>query len=74
MKHYRIALLALATLLVVVGCKKKEPEHQEGPMESAGEEIDETGREIEQETEEAADEAGENIEEAGDAIEEKTDG
>lgn len=55
-----VSALALA-LLLATGCKKKA-ETTEGPMESAGEEIDEAGEE-----------AGDKIEEAGDAIEDKTD-
>lgn len=54
------ATLSLS-LLLAAGCKDK-PKEPEGPMESAGEEVDEAGEN-----------AGENVEEAGDKIEDAAD-
>lgn len=55
-------LMALALAMVMAtGCKKKA-EHNEGPLESAGEEVDEAGEK-----------AGDKIEEAGDNVEDATD-
>lgn len=68
-----IATLLLVASLCVAGCKKKAPEHEEGPMESAGEEIDETAQEAKEETKEAAEETGDALEEAGDKVEDKAD-
>lgn len=61
---YRLSILfAALTLssLLVVGCKDK-PKDPEGPMESAGEEVDEAGEK-----------AGDKVEEAGDKIEDAAD-
>ena len=73
MTNLRITTLLLASLLAVAGCKKKDPEHEQGPMESAGEEVDETADEVREDTSEATEEAGDSLEEAGDKIEDKTD-
>ena len=62
MSKSSVALLALSfTLLAAAGCKK-EPENNEGPMESAGEEVDE-----------ATENAGDAVEEAGDNVEDAAD-
>ncbi len=69
MKIKFIAQCVLAsTLLLFAACNKKT-ENAEGPMESAGEEIDETAQETGEGVEEAAEETGEAIEEAGDDVE-----
>ena len=62
MTKISMTLMALAlAMLMATGCKKK-PEHNEGPMESAGEEADEAGDKI-----------GDKVEEAGDNVEDATD-
>lgn len=62
MTKISMMMLALAlSMVMATGCKKKA-EHNEGPMESAGEEVDEAG-----------DKAEEKVEEAGDNIEDATD-
>lgn len=62
MTKISMTLLALAlAMTMATGCKKK-PVNNDGPMESAGEEIDEAG-----------DKAGDKIEEAGDKVEDATD-
>ena len=55
-----VTVLTLA-LLMMGGCKKKA-EHNEGPMESAGEEVDQAGEK-----------AGDQVEEAGDKVEDAAD-
>jgi hypothetical protein len=67
-----IATLLLSASLCFAGCHK-EPKHEEGPMESAGEEMDEAGHEVKEETKEAVDDTGDAVEEAGDNVEDKTD-
>jgi hypothetical protein len=59
-----VAVLAIA-LFSISGCKKKA-ENAEGPMESAGEEVDQAAETTENNTEEAVEEAGDNVEEATD--------
>ena len=62
MTKISMTLMALAlAMLMATGCKKKA-EHNEGPMESAGEEADEAGDKVEEKVEEAGDE----IEDAAD--------
>lgn len=62
MRKLSMSLTALCfAMLVLNGCKKK-PAEPEGPMESAGEEVDE-----------AAEKAGDKVEEAGDKAEEAAD-
>ena len=56
-----LTALCLATLIGASGCKKK-PAEPEGPMESAGEEVDEAGEK-----------AGDKVEEAGDKVEDAAD-
>jgi hypothetical protein len=53
--------LSLAAL-VASGCNKKKADNNEGPMESAGEEVNQ-----------AVEETGDSLEEAGDNIEDSTD-
>ena len=65
-------IAALSLTLLATACKK-EPEHTEGPMESAGEEVDETAGEVKEESKEAAEETGDALEEAGDNAEDATD-
>ena len=62
----KISILAtlLAVSLLAFGACKKEPEHAEGPLESAGEEVDETAHDVGHATEEAGEETGEAIEES----------
>ena len=63
-----IALLPIATLLIMLGgCEK------EGPAEQAGENIDEAVEEMQEQAEDAGDTAMETMEQAGDKIESATD-
>jgi hyperosmotically inducible protein len=64
MSKVTIVLSALV-LMLAVGCKKKA-EHSEGPMESAGEEVDVAA-------DNAGDKVEEGVEEAGDKVEDATD-
>jgi PBP1b-binding outer membrane lipoprotein LpoB len=64
--------MAFAITLFSAGCKKNS-ETTEGPMESAGEEMDQAGETTEEKTEEAVEEVQEETEEAGDTIEDATD-
>lgn len=73
MKRVWLATVLVASCIALLGCKKKEPAEPEGPMESAGEEVDETANEVEAETEEAVDDTGDAVEEAGDKVEDKAD-
>jgi len=51
MTKISMTLMALAlAMLMATGCKKKA-EHNEGPMESAGEEADEAGDKVEEKVE-----------------------
>jgi hypothetical protein len=68
-----IATLLLSASLCVVGCNKKEPDHAEGPMESAGEEMDEAGEKVKDESKEAVDKTGEKMEEAGENVQDKAE-
>ena len=62
MRKLPFVFMALSlSLLLVTGCKKK-PKDPEGPMESAGEELDEAGEK-----------AGDKVEEAGDNVEDAAD-
>jgi hypothetical protein len=61
-----IATSLLAALLLA-GCER------EGPMERAGEQIDESAAEAGEKVDEAAENAGEKLEEAGEEIREKAD-
>jgi hypothetical protein len=62
MRRFTILLTALScSLLLAAGCKEK-PKDPEGPMESAGEEVDEAGEA-----------AGDKVEEAGDKVEDAAD-
>jgi hypothetical protein len=56
-----LTALCFAMLFATTGCKKK-PAEPEGPMESAGEEVDEAGEK-----------AGDKVEEAGDKVEDAAD-
>jgi hypothetical protein len=73
MKRVWMATMLVASCVALMGCKKKEPEHTEGPMESAGEEVDETADDVGDATEEAVDDTGDAMEETGDKVEDKTD-
>lgn len=73
MRNARMALALLTTALWLAACGDKNPEHNDGPMESAGEEMDETADDISEGTEEAVEETGDTFEEAGDDIEDATD-
>jgi hypothetical protein len=67
MKNAWIVQLVIASslLLGAAACKKKA-EHGEGPLESAGEEVDKAGKDASDATEEAAEDTGDKIEEATD--------
>ena len=67
-----LSMAAAITLLAMSGCKKNT-ESSQGPMESAGEEMDQAGERTEERTEEAGEEVEESVEETGDRIEESTD-
>ena len=74
-----IIFAALATALAY-GCKRdvtvvEQPEapEEDGPMENAGEEIDEGLDKAEEGTEEAVEDAAEGIEEAADDVEDEVD-
>jgi hypothetical protein len=58
-------VIASSLLLGATACKKKA-HNNEGPMESAGEEIDETAKDASDATEEAAEDTGDKVEEATD--------
>jgi hypothetical protein len=73
MKNIRFAMLVLAALSIVAACHKK-PKHEEGPAESAGEEIDEAGRDVKEGTQEAVDDTGDAADEAGENVEEAVEG
>lgn len=62
----KIAILLSALVLsLAVGCKKKA-ENAQGPMESAGEEVD-------QAADKTGDKVGDTVEETGDKVENATD-
>lgn len=52
-----------STLLLLAACNKKT-ENAEGPMEAAGEEVDQTAQETGESMEEATEEAGDKAEDA----------
>jgi hypothetical protein len=57
----------LFTAMLLTGCER------EGPMERAGEQIDESVAEAGEKVDDAAENAGEKLEEAGKEIREKAD-
>ena len=67
MKKAWIVQLVIASSLVLgaAACKKK-PEHAEGPMESAGEDMKEGASDVGDATEEAAEDTGDKVEETVD--------
>jgi hypothetical protein len=71
MKKSSIMYLAVAACLLAVACKK-EPEHAEGPMEAAGEEVDNTASDVKEGASEAAEDTGDAVEEAGDEASDAT--
>jgi hypothetical protein len=56
-------VIASSLLLGATACKKKA-EHGEGPLESAGEEVDEAGKDASNATDEAVEDTGDKVEEA----------
>lgn len=62
--------LALASTLLLAACGKKDK--HEGPMESAGEEVDNAAADVSEKTEEGAEDTGDAVEEAGDAVQDET--
>jgi hypothetical protein len=61
--------------LLVVGCGGSQTpadEPQDGPVEKAGESVDEGAHEVKETGEKAAEETGEAVEKAGDKVEEET--
>lgn len=72
MKKISMLHLAFAALLVLGACKKK-PENGDGPMESAGREVDKKAADVSEKSEEAGEDVDRKVEEAGDKIEDKTD-
>jgi hypothetical protein len=75
--HRVIAVATVAGALAACGGSARTPEepdtYGEGPMEEAGEEIDEAAEDTGDATEEAVDDTGDALEEAGDEIEEETE-
>ena len=67
--------IGLLMTLGLVGCgsDQKEPAEPEGPMENAGEEVDEAAEDTVEATDEAAEEVEEEVEEAADETEEAVD-
>jgi hypothetical protein len=67
--------LGVAGVMMAVACGgSREPaEHPEGPMEAAGEDVDQAAEETRESLEEAGEETGDALEEAGDTIEDQTE-
>lgn len=63
-----ISALAALLLLGLPGCDRNE-----GPVEEAAEDVDESLEETAEQIDEAAEEAGDKVEEAADELEEETD-
>ncbi|MGE0326261.1 MAG: hypothetical protein AB7K71_22255 [Polyangiaceae bacterium] len=76
MKTASLTTLAMFTALAMnVGCSsdQKHPEDpNDGPMERAGETVDDTAEDVEQGAEDAVEATGEAAEDAGDSIGEAT--
>lgn len=66
---YGVGLL-VALGLVACGSDQKEPVEPDGPMESAGEEVDEAAEDTAEATDEAAEDVEEEVEEAAEETEE----
>ena len=65
--------LIMALGLAGCGGDQKEPAEPEGPMENAGEEVDEAAEDTADAAEEAADETDEAVEDAADKTEDAAD-
>ena len=61
-----LQLILVAAMIVGASACKKKPASSEGPMESAGESVDNAAKDTADKTEEAADDTGDKIEEATD--------
>lgn len=72
MKKIPMLCVLVATALLSLGACKKKTDTTEGPMESAGAEVDKKAEKAGDAAEEAADDASEDIDEAGDETAEKT--
>jgi len=59
-------LVFAASVLIGATACKKEPEHAEGPLEGAGEEVDDAAGDASDATEEAVEDTGDKVEEAAD--------
>lgn len=73
--HKFATTMSLVAALGLAGCgsDQKTPEEPEGPMENAGEKVDEAAEETGDAAEEAADEADEAVEDAADKTEDAAD-
>ncbi|HEY6880621.1 MAG TPA: hypothetical protein VI299_21510 [Polyangiales bacterium] len=65
-KAWIVQLVIASSLLLGAAACKKKPESGEGPMESAGEEVDRSAKDASDATEEAVEDTGDKIEEATD--------
>ncbi|MDB4977113.1 MAG: hypothetical protein JWN48_5454 [Myxococcaceae bacterium] len=61
-----LQLILVAAMLVGATACKKKAEHNEGPLESAGESVDDAAKDTADATEEAAEDTGDKVEEATD--------
>lgn len=75
MRTYGLIMILGVTLAVpACGGDQKQPETPEqGPMESAGEAVDEAADDVGETTEDVVDETGDAIGDTGDAIDEETE-
>lgn len=74
MHKFATTMSLLAALgLAACGGDQKTPEEPEGPMENAGEQVDEAAEDTGEAAEEAADEADEAVEDAADKTEDAAD-
>lgn len=65
-KAWIVQLVIASSLLLGAATCKKKPESGEGPMESAGQEVDDAAKDASHASEEAAEDTGDKVEEATD--------